>query len=169
MSALSIRSAVPADLETMTRLEAEGFPAEERAGRDRLEGRLRTYPDHFWLLEREGQVLAMLNGMATDERDLRDEMYRDPRLHRAEGGWQMIFSLVTAADHRCRGYAGRLLRAAILDARQKGRKGLVLTCKEELTHYYAAFGFCNEGVSSSSHGGARWYQMRLTFCDHSIS
>jgi len=29
--------------------------------------------------------------------------------------------------------------------------------------YYAKFGFVNEGVSNSVHGGVVWYQMRLTF------
>ena len=42
-------------------------------------------------------------------------------------------------------------------------KGLVLTCKDKLIHYYAKFGFVNEGVSASVHGNVTWYQMRLTF------
>ena len=45
----------------------------------------------------------------------------------------------------------------------QGRRGLVLTCKDRLVHYYAKFGFVSEGVSSSTHGGVVWYQMRLTF------
>ena len=57
----------------------------------------------------------------------------------------------------------KLIRRAIDDAAVQGRKGLVLTCKEEKIHYYAKFGFVNEGVSSSVHGGAVWYQMRLRF------
>ena len=51
----------------------------------------------------------------------------------------------------------------ISDARAQGRKGLVLTCKEALVHYYAKFGFVNEGISGSTHGGGVWYQMRLKF------
>ena len=61
----------------------------------------------------------------------------------------------------CRAYP--CLRQAITDARAQGRKGLVLTCKETLVHYYAKFGFVNEGVSGSTHGGVVWYQMRLKF------
>ena len=49
------------------------------------------------------------------------------------------------------------------DARAQGRKGLVLTCKEKLVHYYAKLGFVSEGVSGSTHGNVTWYQMRLTF------
>ena len=64
---------------------------------------------------------------------------------------------------RKKGYAGELIKAAIEDARKQGRKGLVLTCKDKLIHYYAKFGFVNEGVSQSAHGNVVWYQMRLTF------
>ncbi len=42
-------------------------------------------------------------------------------------------------------------------------KGLVLTCKDKLIHYYAKFGFENEGVSESTHGDVVWNKMRLTF------
>ena len=32
-----------------------------------------------------------------------------------------------------------------------------------LVHYYAKFGFADEGVSASTHGDVVWHQMRLTF------
>ena len=51
--------------------------------------------------------------------------------------------------------------AAVEDCRHEGREGLVLTCKEAKLHYYAKFGFVNEGLSTSEHGGAEWYQMRV--------
>lgn len=49
----------------------------------------------------------------------------------------------------------KLIKQAIDDARKQNRKGLVLTCKDKLVHYYAKFGFVNEGVSDkSTHGNA---------------
>ena len=39
----------------------------------------------------------------------------------------------------------------------------LITCKDRLVHYYEKFGFVNEGKSASVHGGAVWYDMRLTF------
>ena len=48
-------------------------------------------------------------------------------------------------------------------AKEEKRKGVILTCKEEKIHYYAKFGFVNEGKSVSDHGGAKWYQMRVVF------
>jgi predicted GNAT family N-acyltransferase len=66
--------------------------------------------------------------------------------------------------YRRYGYAGKLIERAIADARAQGRKGLVLTCKDKLVHYYGKFGFEDEGISEKSvHGGAVWHQMRLTF------
>lgn len=54
--------------------------------------------------------------------------------------------------------------AAIADAKQQGRRGLVLTCKERLIPYYAKLGFSDEGVSEkSTHGNVTWHQMRLAF------
>ena len=75
----------------------------------------------------------------------------------------MIFGVNTIPEYRRRGCAERVLRRVVSDAERQGREGLVLTCKEPLLHYYAKFGFENEGISSSEHGGAIWYQMRLRF------
>ena len=56
------------------------------------------------------------------------------------------------------------IRKMIEKAKEEGRLGVVLTCKDKLVHYYASFGFQNEGVSeASTHGGVTWNQMRLTF------
>ena len=101
--------------------------------------------------------------MTTDQADLTDDMYENASLHDENGAWQMIFSVNTIPSHRRQGHAGLLIRQAIEDARTQGRKGLVLTCKEALIHYYASFGFENEGISESVHGNVTWYQMRLTF------
>lgn len=145
----------------MTALEAACFPAAEAATAESLRQRLAHYPRHFWVLEREGRIVAMLNGMVTDEPDLRDAMYEDAALHREDGAWQMIFGVDTHPDFRRQGCAGRLLRHAIDEARRENRRGLVLTCKERLLPFYGGFGFENEGVSGSVHGGVVWYQMRL--------
>ncbi|MDY4965098.1 MAG: GNAT family N-acetyltransferase [Dysosmobacter sp.] len=126
--------------------------------------RLRYYGDHFWLMWEDGRLVAFVDGFVTDEPDLTDEMYERAELHRENGAWQMIFGVNTLPEYRRQGRAGALLRRAIEDARQQGRKGLVLTCKERLVAYYAGFGFADEGVTGkSTHGGAVWHQMRLRF------
>ena len=110
-----------------------------------------------------GVLVGFVNGMVTDVADLCDEMYENAAMHNENGAWQMIFGVNTIPGYRRRGLAEMVLRRVIDDARSQGRKGLVLTCKDRLVHYYAKLGFVSEGISESGHGGVVWYQMRLTF------
>ena len=160
---MNIRHATLDDLDILDKVEQECFPPAEAASRKSLEGRLKVYPDYFWLLEEDGELISFVNGMATDLPDLCDEMFDDPHMHKDDGAWQMIFGVDTIPSRRKRGCAGKVLERVVADAKAAGRKGLVLTCKEHLVHYYAKFGFVSEGVSQSEHGGALWYQMRVTF------
>lgn len=161
---MEIRTATGADLDAIAAVEAACFPAAEAATRAEFAERLRYYGDHFWLLWEDGRLAAFVDGFVTDEPDLTDEMYERAELHRENGAWQMIFGVNTLPEYRRQGRAGALLRRAIEDAQRQGRKGLVLTCKERLTAYYAGFGFADEGVTEkSTHGGAVWHQMRLRF------
>ena len=101
-------------------------------------------------------------------KDLTDEMYEKADMHDENGQWQMIFGVNTIPEYKRNGYAGELINRAIKDARNQGRRGLVLTCKDKLVDYYAKFGFVNEGKSSKSqHGGVTWNQMRLTLGSYS--
>ena len=161
---MNIRTATIKDLEAVTSVEAECFPPAEAATREELAERLKYYADHFWLMFEEEKLIAFVDGMVTNQEDLTDEMYEKAELHNEDGAWQMIFGVNTLPDYRKHGYAGQLIQCAIKDAREQGRKGLVLTCKEKLIPYYAKFGFADEGVSEkSTHGNVVWHQMRLTF------
>ena len=161
---MRIRTAVMEDLAAVTAVEAACFPAAEAATERDFAQRLAVYPNHFWLLEEDnGTLVSFINGMVTDEPILRDEMYENAALHREDGAWQMIFGVNTLPDYRRKGCAARVMERVISDARAQGRKGCVLTCKDKLIHYYEAFGFRSEGVSASTHGGAVWFDMRLTF------
>ena len=161
-----IRTATLADLDAVAAVEAACFPEAEAATRAELADRLarqRIIDIASTQLPDGGTLIAFVDGMVTDRADLTDDLYADASLHDAHGAWQMIFGVNTLPDYRRHGYAGQLLERAIADARAQGRRGLVLTCKDRLVHYYAKFGFVSEGVSASTHGGVVWYQMRLTF------
>ena len=163
-SYMTIRYATMADLDALAAVEAACFPSPEAATRADFERRLRVYPDHFWLMFDGDRLIAFVDGFVTDIPDLSDKMYEKAEMHDARGAWQMIFGVNTIPEYRRRGCAGQLIRRAIGDAHAQGRRGLVLTCKDALVHYYAGFGFVDEGRSDkSSHGGAVWNQMRLTF------
>ncbi len=161
---MKIRYASKEDLAAIAAVEAECFPPAEAAKEKDFVGRIEHYGNHFWLMFDEDKLIALVDGMVTDAADLTDDMYEDASMHNEKGAWQMIFGVNTIPSYRRHGYAGELIRAAIDDARRQGRKGLVLTCKDKLVHWYAAFGFKDEGVSEkSTHGNVVWHQMRLTF------
>lgn len=160
---ITLRTAEAQDLAAITALEAACFPPAEAADYVSIRDRLAIYPQHFWLLELDGKIVSMVNGLVTDIPKLEDAMYEDSSLHNEAGQWQMIFGVDTHPDYQKQGLAAMTLRRFIQEAKKQGRKGIVLTCKERLLHYYKKFGFVNEGVSQSSHGGAVWYDMRLTF------
>ena len=160
---MEIKKGALVNLDAVAALEAACFPPAEAATRESLARRLAAWPHHFWLLWDGEELVSCVNGLVTDEGTLRDEMYEDAGLHDEGGAWQMIFGVTTAPARRGQGCASRLLCRVIDDARAQGRRGLVLTCKEALLPFYGALGFVSEGVSPSVHGGAVWYQMRLTF------
>ena len=144
---MNIRTATLQDIDQIAAVEKECFPAAEAATKEEFEQRLSHYADHFWLMFEDDTLIAFVDGMVTDQADLTDEMYENASMHQEDGAWQMIFGVNTLPA----------------DAKDQGRKGLVLTCKDRLVHYYAKFGFENEGVSESVHGNIVWNQMRLKF------
>ena len=160
---MEIRKATIEDLDAITALEAACFPAAEAASRESFKKRLEVFADRFWLLWEGDRLVSMVNGMVTDREELVDEMFADATIHQADGKWQMIFGVATHPEYQRRGLAAKVLQRAIAECKAEGRKGLILTCKEQKLHYYAKFGFVNQGVSVSEHGGALWYQMRLEF------
>ena len=159
-----IRTAAQNDLEQIASVEAACFPSAEAADKEAFAERLESYGNHFWLMFDGDKLIAFVDGFVTDEPDLTDAMYADAYMHNENGAWQMIFGVNTLPAYRRHGYAETLIQRAIDDARHQNRKGLVLTCKDKLVHYYAGFGFVDEGVSDKSvHGNVVWHQMRLTF------
>lgn len=186
LALLPIRTATTQDLDAIDSLERACFPPAEAASRTSISSRLAVFPDHFWLLEARRNtdsgdhhmrgnrtdtagrtdtdlLVSFVNGMVTDQPHLLDDMYDRAEMHDPHGAWQMIFGVDTHPDYRRHGYAARVLHHAIDTARAEHRRGVVLTCKDRLVHFYASFGFRDEGMSASTHGGVPWHEMRLTF------
>lgn len=159
-----IRLATLKDLDILSRIESCCFPPSQACRKEQFSERLKYYPNHFWLYEKDGQVIGFANGFCTNQKDLTDNMYEQAYLHDEQGKYQMIFGLNTLPDHRHQGVASCLIHTIIEQAKAQGRQGVVLTCLKEKIPFYEHLGFCNEGLSSSTHGEVAWYQMirRLT-------
>ncbi|MEE1295311.1 MAG: GNAT family N-acetyltransferase [Bifidobacterium sp.] len=178
-----VRHATLDDLEALASVEGACFPPKEAADIERLAMRVESFPQHFWLLVNpehdaatscfpaeleDGMLVSFINGMTTDDPDLEDAMFQDAQMHDESGSWQMILGVDTAPLYQHRGCAAYLMRRVILDCALNHRRGIVLTCKAKLVEFYEHFGFVDEGVSDSSHGGATWHQMRLVLDPDSL-
>ncbi len=78
------------------------------------------YANHFYVLWDGARPVAFIDGMTTDEQDLRDEMYADASYTMRREPWQMIFGLNTLPEYRRRGCAGRLIEALCAAAQEQG-------------------------------------------------
>lgn len=163
MTEINIRYVTAEDLDQVAAVEAACFPAAEAAGRESFKRRIETFPECFFVAVHDSRIIGFINGCATDERTIRDEMFEDSGLHKKDGIYQSIFGLDVLEEYRGQGVAAKLMEHMIQDAEAKGRRGLILTCKDRLIHYYSKFGYENLGGSASVHGGAVWYDMLLEF------
>lgn len=156
---LEIRTAQLEDLDQIATLEQRCFLPEEAAGRESIRNRLKTFPNHFWLLEHNGLLVSLVDGMVSDQKHLSDEMYDDAKMHEEDGRYQMIFGVETDPDYAGRGYASLLMKQVIRDCIDDSRKGIILHCKDEYIPFYAKLGFVLEGEADSTHGGKKWNLM----------
>ena len=160
----TIRNVKIDDLDQVTEVEALCFPAAEAAVEASFRQRIETFPDSFFVAEDEnGRIIGFINGCVTDERTIRDEMFEDSGLHHTEGLYQSVFGLDVIPEFRRQGVAADLMNRLMQEAKARGKKGMILTCKDRLIHYYEKFGYRNLGLSASVHGGAVWYDMLLEF------
>lgn len=155
-----IRNVTMADLDAVTALEALCFPPAEAATRAAFAYRIGAFPERFFVAERDGQMIGLINGCASSLETIEDRLF-EPQGHEPEGKNQMIFGLAVHPDCRRRGVAAALMERMIAFAREQGMERVILTCKKEKIPYYSKFGFQNQGVSQSTHGGAVWYDMTL--------
>ncbi len=160
---IKIRRVSAQDLDSVAAAEARCFPEAEAASRASLEQRIKTFPESFFVAEVDGKIIGFINGCVTNEKTIKDKLFSDASLHNPSGDYQAIFGLDVLPEYQNQGNAAQLMNHMIKVSKSANRKGVILTCKDTLIHYYAKFGFKNKGVSESQHGGATWYDMILEF------
>ena len=160
---MSIRNAAPQDVEEIIRIEAVCFPPAEAAQTDDVRARYAAFPENFFVYEQDGNIAGFINGCTTDAPELPDALYHDASLHRPDGAYQTVFGLEVLPEYRKNGIGGQLIRHYVAVACARGKKGVVLTCKDHMIRFYERAGFTCRGMSASSHGGAKWNDMLIEF------
>ena len=163
MNGLMIQLATPEDLNEISRIEDICFPPAEAAKKEVIAKRLVAFRDSFFVAHVNDQIIGFVNGRATDSLVIHDELFYDAKPEDAIGENWCIFGLDVLPEYQNRGIAAKLMEHFIEAAKKHQKKRVLLTCKERLVPYYEKFGFVNDGLSKSAHGGAEWYDMTLTF------
>ncbi|MED1793201.1 GNAT family N-acetyltransferase [Brevibacillus nitrificans] len=156
---LNIRNAKMEDLPQLVAIEQLCFSKEEAATKETLEKRIALIPDSFYVAEEDGVIAGFVNGPVMETAFITDDLFRDSKENPATGWHQSILGLAVSPHFQNRGVAARLLANLENEAREKKRKTITLTCKENLIHFYEKQGYINKGVSSSKHAGVTWYNM----------
>jgi len=155
-----IRQVTPSDLEGVTALEAACFSPAEAAPKETFAYRIGAFPERFFVAEKEGEIIGMINGCASSQGTITDDLF-EPRGHEPNGKNQMIFGLAVLPKYQRQGIGAKLMEHMIAFCKETGMEKVVLTCKQEKINYYCKFGFENIGLSASVHGGSVWYDMIL--------
>ena len=106
-------------------------------------------------------LLALLMGIHRILKGLPDAFYEDASLHDPSGDYMTVFGLDVHPDYQHQGLAHTLMNGYITLAKERNKKGIFLTCKDHLIGFYESFGYKHLGVSSSTHGEAKWNDMYM--------
>ncbi len=158
---IMVRAAALSDLDDIAAIERICFPAAEAAAKESFRQRLAAFSHSFLVAEKDGKLVGFINGCVTVQEELTDDLYESTALHDDGAPNVMVFGLDVVPEEQHQGIAAALMKAYIDEAEKRGKKSIILTCKEHLIPFYEQFGYECRGRSRSVHGGAVWYDMVL--------
>lgn len=143
------------------KIEEICFPPNEACKPEIMIQRAELFAETFLVaIEKEtGKMVGFINGLATNEGNLRDEFFTNPFLHEPDGMYVMLLGVDVLPEYRGRGIARAMMAEYVRREKEKGRVAIVLTCLESKISMYEKFGFFDCGISASSWGGESWHEM----------
>ena len=124
---ITIRNAKLEEASVLAQIEAECFPKAEAASAEEIQKRMNTFLECFFVAEVQGEIVGFINGAVTDQPSLPDELYHNAALHKPDGDYQTVFGLDVKETYRNQGIAGKLLDYFSDTAKERGKKGVLLT------------------------------------------
>ena len=151
------------DLSEILEIENEGFTPKEAATEKALIDRIQNIKDTFIVAESNGEIAGYVNGPVIENMYITDDLFETIEPNPSTGGYIAILGLVVAKDYRNQGLAGQLLKKLESTAKDNQREGITLTCKADLIPFYEKYGYTNDGISASEHGGVQWFNLIKQF------
>ena len=159
MKDLNIRHGNIDDLQNCLALEESTFPPEEAASLENVKIRLTKFPQGFLVGEIDGEIVAQINSGSINSDDITDEEFKGLIGHEDNGKNLVIFSVAVNPKFQRQGIAMKMMAEFVKTAKNLEKEKILLLCKENLIPMYEKMGYVKKGISSSTHGGAIWYEM----------
>ena len=156
---ISLRNVQTTDLEQLLLIENEAFSIDEAATKEAFVKRIRLIADTFIVAEKNGEILGYINGPIINQPYITDNLFKEIKENPQSGGYQSVLGLAVSKQARNQGIAKILIEKMEELVEENERKGITLTCKQELVSFYEKLGFVNHGMSESTHGGVSWYNL----------
>ena len=161
MNNVKIRNVTAHDLDACYRVEWRCFPPSQAAPRERIEKRIKVFPEGFFVAELDGSIIGFVNGSSTDKEDVTDQAFKEMADHDPSGKNIVIIALAVDPEYQKRGIARKLVLRFIEESERMEKQKVMLICKPDLVDYYRTYGFIDAGESASTYGGAKWHDMVL--------
>jgi ribosomal protein S18 acetylase RimI-like enzyme len=155
-----IRQVCISDLDRCFEIESASYGA-EGASKNSIETRIKKYPEGFLVLTVDAQVIGFINSGCSNSDELSSEEIKSLIGHEPNGKNLIVFSLVVDGPFRQKGYAKKLMERFVQLADSQNKQ-ILLMCRKEHIGMYQQFGFVEQGLSNSTHGGVTWYEMSRT-------
>lgn len=138
------------------------FPPNEACSEKNMKDRIVKASELFLVVvdKKTGKLAGFLNGLATNEKEFRDEFFTNADLNDSAGKNIMLLGLDVLPEYRKQGLGRELVYQYIRRERENSRRILILTCLPSKVDMYKKMGFHDGGISASSWGGEEWHEMR---------
>ena len=139
------------------------FPPNEACPEAEMYRRVERMPEQFLIAvdRNTGVIVGFLDGLASDEKEFRDEFFTDVTLHDPAAQTEFLMGLDVLPQYRGQGLARELVRLYGIRGQVRGRLKMVLTAHEEKLGMYEKMGFKDLGISGSVWGGNPWHEMEI--------
>ena len=121
---IKVRNVTDQDLEACFAVESRCFFPSEAASKEKIEKRIKVFPQGFLVAELDGTVIGHINSGSTNKEDITDKEFKDLVGHDNEGRNIVIFSLAILPEFQKKGIARQLMARFIEESRKLKKKKL---------------------------------------------
>ncbi|KAA8731454.1 GNAT family N-acetyltransferase [Acinetobacter qingfengensis] len=156
-----IRTVTSNDIEHCYEIESAAYSIDEAATKEKIQIRAEQYPEGFIVLEVDSQIIGFINSGCADQVIMSNDDFKALKGHLPLGKNLVIMSVVVMPKFQGKGYSSKLINEFIRRAKIMQKEAIYLMCKEQYLKFYEKFGFEFIKESDSSHGGMKWFEMKL--------